>query len=49
MKLLAMLKNEVDKNLDRYNLENISQNINRYFEFIKRLYMICIESLLGSK
>lgn len=40
MKLLAMLKSEVDKSVDKYNLKDISHTINRYFEFIKRLYAI---------
>ncbi len=40
MKLLAMLKNDVDKNLVKNNVRDISENINKYFEFIKRLYVI---------
>ncbi len=39
-KLLAMLKNEVDQNLDKYNLGDISANINKYFRFIKKMYEI---------
>jgi hypothetical protein len=39
-KLLAMLKNEVDQNLEKYNLEDIGINIKKYFKFIKRLYEI---------
>jgi len=39
-KLLAMLKNEVDHNLDKYNLQDISANITKYFKFIKRMYEI---------
>ncbi|MHA2130154.1 MAG: type II toxin-antitoxin system ParD family antitoxin, partial [Promethearchaeota archaeon] len=39
-KLLAMLKNEVDQNLVKYNLEDICTNITKYFKFIKRLYEI---------
>jgi len=39
-KLLAMLKNEVDENLNRYNLQELSDNINLYFKFIKKLYTI---------
>jgi hypothetical protein len=39
-KLLAMLKSEVDQNLEKYNLEDICMNINKYFKFIKRLYEI---------
>ncbi|MFW9877859.1 MAG: hypothetical protein ACFFG0_32655, partial [Candidatus Thorarchaeota archaeon] len=31
---------EVDQNLDKYNLEDISENITRYFRFIKKLYEI---------
>ncbi len=38
MKLLAMLKNDVDK--VKNNVRDISENINKYFEFIKRLYVI---------
>ncbi|MHA2037540.1 MAG: hypothetical protein ACW98X_13980 [Promethearchaeota archaeon] len=39
-KLLAMLKNEVDQNLEKYNLEDIGINIKKYFKFIRRLYEI---------
>lgn len=39
-KLLAMLKSEVDQNLDKCNLEDISDNITKYFKFIKKLYEI---------
>lgn len=39
-KLLAMLKNEVDHNLDKYNLWDISNNINKYFKYIKKMYEI---------
>jgi hypothetical protein len=39
-KLLAMLKNEVDQNLGKYNLDDISISINKYFKYIKRLYEI---------
>ncbi|MFX1279417.1 MAG: hypothetical protein ACFFA3_08370 [Promethearchaeota archaeon] len=39
-RLLAMLKAEVDQNLDKYNLEDISINITKYFKFIKKLYEI---------
>ncbi|MFX1298613.1 MAG: type II toxin-antitoxin system ParD family antitoxin [Promethearchaeota archaeon] len=39
-KLLAMLKNEVDNNQDKYNLSDISANINKYFKFIKKMYEI---------
>lgn len=39
-KLLALLKNEVDQNLEKYNLEDICLNINKYFKYIKRLYEI---------
>ncbi|MFW9940620.1 MAG: hypothetical protein ACFFFT_06235 [Candidatus Thorarchaeota archaeon] len=39
-KLLAMLKSEVDHNLDKCNLEDISDNITKYFKFIKKLYEI---------
>ncbi len=39
-KLLAMLKNEVDQNLDKYNLGDISANINKYFRFIKKMYEV---------
>jgi len=40
MKLLAALKSEVDKNVGSYNLENLQININDYFKFVKRLYII---------
>ncbi|MFX0037944.1 MAG: type II toxin-antitoxin system ParD family antitoxin [Promethearchaeota archaeon] len=39
-KLLAMLKNDVDQNLDKYNLGDIGANINKYFRFIRRMYEI---------
>ncbi|MFX1600563.1 MAG: type II toxin-antitoxin system ParD family antitoxin, partial [Promethearchaeota archaeon] len=39
-RLLAMLKNDVDHNLIRYNLGDISTNINKYFKFIKKMYEI---------
>ena len=39
-KLLAMLKSEVDENLNRYNLQELRDNINIYFKFIKKLYTI---------
>jgi len=39
-KLLAMLKNDVDKNLENYNLGDISAKITKYFRYIKRLYKI---------
>ncbi len=39
-KLLAMLKSDVDKNLEKYNLEDICLNITKYFKFIKKLYEI---------
>ncbi|MFX1304668.1 MAG: hypothetical protein ACFFBV_15595 [Promethearchaeota archaeon] len=39
-KLLAMLKNDVDHNLDKYNLGDIGIKINKYFRFIKRMYEI---------
>ncbi len=39
-KLLAMLKNDVDQNLDKYNLGDICANINKYFRFIKKMYEI---------
>jgi hypothetical protein len=39
-KLLAMLKGEVDQNLYRYDLEDIRNNIVKYFKYIKRLYEI---------
>ncbi|MFW9821999.1 MAG: hypothetical protein ACFFE4_03645 [Candidatus Thorarchaeota archaeon] len=39
-KLLAMLKNEVDQNLEKYNLDDICLSINKYFKYIKRLYEI---------
>jgi len=39
-KLLAMLKNEVDDNLNQYNLHDLRDNINIYFAYIKKLYTI---------
>ena len=39
-KLLAMLKNDIDKNLNDYNLMDISASINNYFRFIKKIYEI---------
>jgi len=39
-KLLAMLKSEVDENQHRYNLQELRDNINLYFKFIKKLYTI---------
>ena len=39
-KLLAMLKSDVDLNLEKYNLEDIGLNITKSFKFIKRLYEI---------
>ena len=39
-KLLAMLKSEVDENLNRYNLQELRDNIDLYFKFIKKLYTI---------
>ena len=40
LKLLAMLKNEIDDNLDKYILDELSARINRYFTFLKRIYII---------
>jgi len=39
-KLLAMLKNDVDQNAEKYNLEHIGTNITKYFKFIKKIYEI---------
>ena len=39
-KLLAMLKDEVDENINHYSLENLATEINTYFKFINKLYMI---------
>ena len=39
-KLLAMLKSEVDENLNKYSLQELCDNINMYFKFIKKLYTI---------
>jgi hypothetical protein len=39
-KLLAMLKNEVDNNLVRYHLQDISMQITKYFKYIKKMYEI---------
>jgi len=47
-KLLAMLKNEIDHNLDKYNLWDISNNINKYFKFIKKMYeILCCYKVLN--
>ena len=40
IKLLAMLKNEVDDNLNQYNLHDLRDDINTYFTYIKKLYTI---------
>ena len=40
LKLLAMLKNEVDDNLNKYNLYDLQENIITYFTFIKKMYTI---------
>lgn len=40
LKLLAMLKNEVDNNLNKYDLYDLQGNIITYFTFIKKLYTI---------
>ena len=40
IKLLAMLKNEVDGNLNQYNLHDLRDDINIYFSYIKKLYTI---------
>jgi RNA processing factor Prp31 len=40
IKLLAMLKNEVDNNLNQYNLHDLRDDINTYFTYIKKLYTI---------
>ena len=39
-KLLAMLKSDVDQNLEKYNLEDICLNITKYFKYIKKIYEI---------
>ncbi|MFX1499687.1 MAG: type II toxin-antitoxin system ParD family antitoxin [Promethearchaeota archaeon] len=39
-KLLAMLKSDVDQNVFKYNLQDISLNITKYFKFIKKMYEI---------
>jgi hypothetical protein len=39
-KLLAMLKNDVDQNLNKYNLGDISLKIANYFRFIKKIYEV---------
>ncbi|MFX1363378.1 MAG: hypothetical protein ACFFCE_10190 [Promethearchaeota archaeon] len=39
-KLLAMLKSDVDQNMYKYNLQDISLNITKYFKFIKKMYEI---------
>lgn len=40
LKLLAMLKNEVDDNLNQYNLHDLQRNIITYFTLIKKIYTI---------
>ncbi|MFW9938980.1 MAG: hypothetical protein ACFFD5_15140 [Candidatus Thorarchaeota archaeon] len=40
LKLLAMLKEEVDENLEKYNLYELRDNINNYFKYLKKLYTI---------
>lgn len=40
LRLLAMLKGEVDENLDNFNLKDLSARIKKYFTFLKRLYTI---------
>lgn len=40
LKLLAMFKNEVDDNLNKYNLHNLQDNIITYFTLIKKIYTI---------
>jgi hypothetical protein len=40
LKLLAMLKNEVDDNLNKYNLHDLQTNIVTYFTLIKKIYTI---------
>jgi hypothetical protein len=40
LKLLAMLKNDVDDNLNKYNLHDLQENIITYFTLIKKLYTI---------
>jgi len=40
LKLLAMLKNEVDDNLNKYNLHDLQENIIMYFTLIKKIYTI---------
>lgn len=42
MKLLAMLKSEIDKVYEKFNLHDLQENINRYFEYIKRFYVILV-------
>lgn len=40
LKLLAMLKNDVDDNLNKYNLHELQDNIITYFTLIKKIYTI---------
>ena len=40
IKLLAMLKNDIDNNLNQYNLHDLRDAINTYFTYIKKLYTI---------
>ncbi|MFW9867805.1 MAG: hypothetical protein ACFFEN_17055 [Candidatus Thorarchaeota archaeon] len=46
-KLLAMLKSDVDHNLENYNLEYVHSKITKYFKYIKKLYEIlsCYKTL----
>jgi len=47
-KLLAMLKNDVDQNLNKYNLQDISINITKFFKFIKKMYeILCCYKVLN--
>ncbi|MFX0031032.1 MAG: hypothetical protein ACFE8E_13150 [Candidatus Hodarchaeota archaeon] len=39
-RLLAMLKNEVDRNINNYNLKELSNEINKHFVYLKKLYAI---------
>jgi len=40
MKLMVILKSDADQIVDKYNLYDVQSSINRYFGFIKRLYIV---------
>ena len=40
LKLLAMLKDEVDGVVNKFNLEDVQYHINSYFKYLKKMYGI---------